>query len=161
VQSEVGVQQGQQLAINEFMHPRIEENMRDPAGRPGPLCNARMPCTACWRFTREGRVVVTSSLRGYLLLWGLSRLRGMRRRTLRYEIENTRIEQWLAHIEAAAQHNPALAVEVAQCQRLVKELQRHPCTRPGQLPAPDGRGARSGTGAWPGALRELRGRAGR
>lgn len=121
VQSEVGVQQGQQLAINEFMHPRIEEICETlPAGLGRWLQRPHAVHRLLARFTREGRVVVTSSLRGYLLLWGLSRLRGMRRRTLRYEIENTRIEQWLAHIEAAAQHNPALAVEVAQCQRLVK-----------------------------------------
>ncbi|GAB2454205.1 indolepyruvate oxidoreductase subunit beta family protein [Comamonas humi] len=121
VQSEVGVQQDQQLAINEYMHPRIEEICETlPAGLGRWLQRPHAVHRLLARFTREGRVVTTSSLRGYLLLWGLSRLRGMRRRTLRYEMENARIEQWLAHIEAAAQHNPALAVEVAQCQRLVK-----------------------------------------
>jgi indolepyruvate ferredoxin oxidoreductase beta subunit len=121
VQSEVGVQQGQQLAINEFMHPRIEEICETlPAGLGRWLARPHAVHRLLARFTREGRVVTTSSLRGYLLLWGLSRLRGIRRSTLRYQIENANIEQWLAHIEAAAGHNPALAVEVAQCQRLVK-----------------------------------------
>ena len=121
VQSEVGVQRGQQLAIHEFMHPRIEEICETlPAGLGRWLARPHAVHRLLARFTREGRVVATSSLRGYLLLWGLSRLRGIRRRTLRYQVENARIEQWLAHIEAAAAHNPALAVEVAQCQRLVK-----------------------------------------
>ena len=121
VQSEVGVQQGQQLAIHEFMHPRIEEICETlPAGLGRWLARPHAVHRLLARFTREGRVVATSSLRGYLLLWGLSRLRAIRRRTLRYQVENARIEQWLAHIEAAAAHNPALAVEVAQCQRLVK-----------------------------------------
>jgi indolepyruvate ferredoxin oxidoreductase beta subunit len=35
-------------------------------------------------------------------------------------MENERIEQWLSHIAEAARLNPALAVQVAQCQRLVK-----------------------------------------
>ena len=54
------------------------------------------------------------------MLYGLSRLRVWRRTTLRYQLETQRIEQWLGHIASAAAHNPALAVEVAQCQRLVK-----------------------------------------
>jgi indolepyruvate ferredoxin oxidoreductase beta subunit len=44
----------------------------------------------------------------------------VRRGTLRYAIENERIEQWLSYIAEAARRNPALAVQVAQCQRLVK-----------------------------------------
>ena len=121
VQSEVGVQQGQQLAINEFMHPRIEEICETlPTGLGRWLARPHAVHRLLARFTREGRVVTTSSLRGYLLLWGLSRLRGIRRSTLRYQMESANIEQWLAHIETAAGHNPALAVEVAQCQRLVK-----------------------------------------
>ncbi len=121
VQSEVRVQDGQQLAINEFMHPRIEEICETlPAGLGRWLARPHAVHRLVARFTREGRVVTTSSLRGFLLLWGLSRLRGMRRGTLRYAQENARIEDWLAHITEAARYNPALALEVAQCQRLVK-----------------------------------------
>lgn len=121
VQSEVGLQPGQQLAIHEFMHPRMAEICETlPAGLGRWLARPHAVHRLLARFTREGRVVATSSLRGYLLLWGLARLRGMRRRTLRYQSENARIEQWLAQIEAAARHDPALALEVAQCQRLVK-----------------------------------------
>lgn len=121
VQSEVGLQPGQQFAIHEFMHPRMEEICETlPAGLGRWLVRPHAVHRLLARFTREGRVVATSSLRGYLLLWGLARLRGIRRRTLRYQSENARIEQWLAQIEAAAHHNPALALEVAQCQRLVK-----------------------------------------
>lgn len=54
------------------------------------------------------------------MLWGLSRLRAWRRSTLRYQAETQRIEQWLERIALAAQHNPALAVELVACQRLVK-----------------------------------------
>lgn len=121
VRGEVRLQPGQQLAINEFMHPRIEEICETlPAGLGRWLARPHALHRLVARLTRQGRVVTTSSLRGYLLLWGLARLRGIRRSTLRYQLENERIEQWLAQIAQAAQHNPALAVEVAQCQRLVK-----------------------------------------
>jgi indolepyruvate ferredoxin oxidoreductase beta subunit len=44
----------------------------------------------------------------------------MRRQSLRFEIEQGRIAQWLAAIERLAASDPALALEVARLQRLVK-----------------------------------------
>ena len=121
VHSEVGVSSGQQLAIHEFMHPRIEEICETlPSGLGRWLAKPHAVHRMVARFTREGRVVVTSSLRGYFLLWGISRLRGIRRSTLRYQQENERIEQWLTQLDVTARHNPELATEVAKCQRLVK-----------------------------------------
>src|SRR5690606_33496918 len=46
--------------------------------------------------------------------------RRWRRSTSRYADENRRIEAWLGRITAGAQADPALALEVARCQRLVK-----------------------------------------
>ncbi|MFX6040758.1 DUF6537 domain-containing protein, partial [Acinetobacter baumannii] len=57
---------------------------------------------------------------GFLLLYGLSRWRRFRRVTLRYAQETERIERWWQRVTALAAVNPALALEVAQCQRLVK-----------------------------------------
>ena len=121
VQSEVRLQAGQQIAIHEFMHPRIEEVCDTlPAGLGRWLARPHAVHRMVARWTRSGRTVSTSSLRGFLLLWSLARLRGLRRGSLRYQHENARIEQWLAQIAATAAFNPALAAEVAQCQRLVK-----------------------------------------
>lgn len=121
VRGEVRAQSDQLLAINEFMHPRIEEICDTlPAGLGRWLAKPHAVHRLVKRHTKAGRVVKTSSLRGYLMLYAVSRLRGLRRRTLRYELENARIEAWLQLIVQSAQHNPALAVEVAQCQRLVK-----------------------------------------
>jgi indolepyruvate ferredoxin oxidoreductase beta subunit len=47
-------------------------------------------------------------------------LRRFRRSTLRFVEEQGRIEEWLAHIDALSRHDPALALEVARCQTLVK-----------------------------------------
>ncbi|CAB3800495.1 hypothetical protein LMG28614_05192 [Paraburkholderia ultramafica] len=103
------------------MHPRIEEICEAlPAGLGRWLAKPHWVHRFVRRFAQSGRVVQTSSLRGYLLLYFVASLRGMRRRTLRYELENARIVAWLAQIVESAQHNPALATEVAQCQRIVK-----------------------------------------
>lgn len=121
VREEVRLDEKQLLSINEYMHPRLEEVCETlPVGmgrwllKPG-ICNRLLGSV-----TRKGRVVNTSSLRGYLLLWTLSRWRRGRRLTLRYQRENARIESWLQYVVRAAAFNPALALEIVQCQRLVK-----------------------------------------
>lgn len=121
VRDEVRLQERQLLSINEYMHPRLEEICETlPAGlgrwllKPG-AANRLLSAT-----TRKGRVVTTSSLGGYLLLWGLSRWRRGRRLTLRYQLETARITQWLQYVVRAGAFNPALALEIVQCQRLVK-----------------------------------------
>jgi indolepyruvate ferredoxin oxidoreductase beta subunit len=121
VRGEVRAQVDQLLAINEFMHPRIEEICETlPASLGRWLMRPHWVHRLVRRFTQAGRIVTTSSLRGYLLLYAVSRMRGWRRATLRYQMENARIEHWLSQVLEAAQRNTALAVEVVQCQRLVK-----------------------------------------
>lgn len=121
VRSEAQAQPNQILAINEFMHPRLEEICETlPAGLGRWLQKPHGLNRLVRRCTRSGRIVKTSSLGGYLMLYAVASLRGMRRRTLRYQLENARIEEWLAQIVETAQRNPALAEEIAKCQRLVK-----------------------------------------
>ncbi|CAN5514129.1 indolepyruvate oxidoreductase subunit beta family protein [soil metagenome] len=121
VGQEVNTQTGQQLGITEFMHPRLEEICETlPVAWGRWLMRPHLAHRAVQRFTREGRFVQTSSLGGYLMLYGISRLRRWRRGTLRYAMETTRIEQWLAQVNAAAALDPELALEIVQCQRLVK-----------------------------------------
>jgi indolepyruvate ferredoxin oxidoreductase beta subunit len=47
-------------------------------------------------------------------------MRGMRRKSLRFQAEHQRMRQWLAHIQRLSASHPALALEVARGQRLVK-----------------------------------------
>ena len=54
------------------------------------------------------------------MLHAVAGMKRWRRSTTRYAAENAAIEAWLARIAATATTHPALAVEVAQCQRLVK-----------------------------------------
>ncbi len=121
VAGEVKLSDVQLLQINEFMHPRVEE-IADvlPAGLGRWLLATGWARGALEPFTRHGRVVRTSSLRGYLQLYAIASLRCMRRTTLRYGHEHERIRAWLAEIQRLAATHPGLALEVARTQRLVK-----------------------------------------
>ncbi len=121
VRGEARVQPGQVLAINEYMHPRLQEICETlPGGIGRWLMNSTLPKKLVERYTQHGRVIQTSSLRGYLMLRTVAACKRWRLSTMRYAEENRRIEEWLQRIAATAQRNPALAVELAQCQRLVK-----------------------------------------
>lgn len=121
VGGEVKLTARQQLEISEFMHPRLEEIADTLPARWGRwLLDTRWARRCVEPFTRQGRVVKTSSLAGFLLLYSVAGLRGMRRRTLRFQVEHERIAQWLATIRGLAQDHPDMAVEVARSQRLVK-----------------------------------------
>jgi indolepyruvate ferredoxin oxidoreductase beta subunit len=121
VRSEVRAGRDQVLAIDEYLHPGVREIAETlPASigraieRPGWL-RRRVE-----RWTRKGRVVTTSSLGGFLMLYTVAGMKRWRRATTRYAAENAAIEAWLARIEQTAASHPALAVEIARCQRLVK-----------------------------------------
>jgi indolepyruvate ferredoxin oxidoreductase beta subunit len=121
VRDEVRLQPQQLLAINEYMHPRLQEIAETlPAGLGRWLLRPGWPRRLVERVTRRGRVITTSSLRGFLMLYAVAGMKRWRRSTLRHADENLRIERWLRHIVTAAQRNPQLAIEIAQCQRLVK-----------------------------------------
>ena len=121
VRGEVRAGADQVLAIQEYLHPRLQEiaeTMPAPLGRW--LLASGTPRRWVERLAARGRVVETSSLRGYLMLAAVASLRRWRRSTLRYSLENARIEAWLADLRAVAPADAALAVEIARCQRLVK-----------------------------------------
>ena len=121
VVGEVSLSETQHLGINEFLHPRVEEIADTlPAGL-GRWLLATAWARACVEpFTRKGRIVQTSSIRGYLLLYTIAALRPLRRKSLRFQIEHQRIDDWLATVLRLAPTQPALALEVARAQRLVK-----------------------------------------
>jgi len=121
VAGEVKLTARQQLDISEFMHPRIEEVADTlPAGLGRWLLATGWARACVEPFTRHGRVVKTSSLRGYLMLYLLASLRRWRRKSLRFQIEHGRIGEWLAAIGRLSGDDPALALELARLQRLVK-----------------------------------------
>ncbi len=121
VRAEVRAGADQVLAIDEYLHPRLQEIAETlPAAIGRRIERSGWLRRAVERATRRGRVVTTSSVSGFLMLYAVAALKRWRRTTTRYATENAAIEDWLARIAAAAACNPELAVEVARCHQLVK-----------------------------------------
>jgi indolepyruvate ferredoxin oxidoreductase beta subunit len=110
---------GQLVLVTEFMKPRVEE-----------ICGMLPVALGTWILKSKarrwlelftgGRRIATSSISGFLLLYWLAGLRRWRRKTLRYSEEQARIVEWLALIANSAQSSYELALEIAECQQLVK-----------------------------------------
>lgn len=106
--------------VREFVKPRVEEICGTlPAGLGRRLLDSARARRTLARFT-AGRRISTSSVSGFLLLRCMSALRRFRRGTLRFKVENERIEAWLGQIGSIAPRDYDLAVELAECQTLVK-----------------------------------------
>lgn len=106
--------------IDEFLHPRLQEvadTLPAPIGRW--LLASGAPRRWLERRFARGRVLRTSSLRGYLQLSAIAGLRRWRRSTLRYQTEQARIEDWMADIRERAATDAAAAIEIVRCQALV------------------------------------------
>lgn len=121
VRREAGAGPAQVVCIHDFVYPRVGE-LTDIL--PAPLGRwllatrwARRPVEWC---TRRGRVLRTTSLSGFLRLYALAGLRRWRRRSLRFQVEDRKIEAWLALVATLAAEDYALAREVAECPRLMK-----------------------------------------
>jgi indolepyruvate ferredoxin oxidoreductase beta subunit len=120
VLQEVRPSPDQLVQVTEFMKPRIEEICGTlPAGLGAWLLRSAAPRRWLIRLT-GGRQIATSSISGFLQLYWLAGMRRWRRKTLRYSQEQARIERWLEFIDRLARPNYPLAVEIADCQQLVK-----------------------------------------
>lgn len=111
---------GSIVELTDFLRPRVEEICGTlPAG-----LGAWMRGSPAWRKLigrwTGGRKIRTSTITGYLFLRSLAGLKRWRRFTLRYREENEAMEAWLQAIAASAASRPALALELANCQRLVR-----------------------------------------
>ena len=120
VRAEVRAKPGQPVAITEFLKPGVDEWC---SVLPGWLARPilRAADRGGWRRRLNvGLHVRTSSVTGFLLLWTLARLKGLRRGMHRYREEQERIETWLERVGEARVTSPALALEAAKCAKLVK-----------------------------------------
>ena len=121
VRAEVRVGAGQIVDFTEFLHPRFEEvcdTLPDGLGRA--LKESGLARRLFERLFDRGRQVSTSRLGGFLLMFGLARLRRLRPMSHRYRVESERIEAWLTSAVNAARSNYDLGVEILGLQRLVK-----------------------------------------
>jgi indolepyruvate ferredoxin oxidoreductase, alpha subunit len=120
IAAEVGAKPGEPVKIVEFLKPGVEE-----------LCSVLPPSLARrvlgFAEQREklvrahwGMEVNTTSVSGYLRFRMLAKLARWRPRTYRYAEEQREIERWLGLITDAAAQSAELALEIAECARLIK-----------------------------------------
>jgi indolepyruvate ferredoxin oxidoreductase beta subunit len=108
------------MEVTEFLKPRPEEICGSmPAGLGRWLLASRRVHKWLERLAR-GREVSTSRISGFLLLRLVAGLRRWRRSTLRFAEEDARVRSWLALIESIAKHDQHLALEIAECQQLLR-----------------------------------------
>jgi indolepyruvate ferredoxin oxidoreductase, beta subunit len=120
IEKDLGIDAGQPYKVVEFLKPGIEE-----------ICQILPPWLArlILRISEKrgwldrvhlGMEVNTTSVTGYLRFLMLAKLRRVRRWTFRYAQEQAAIENWLKLIRQAADTSAELAIEIAECARLVK-----------------------------------------
>jgi indolepyruvate ferredoxin oxidoreductase beta subunit len=120
IRREVKASPNELVEVREFVKPRVEEICGTlPAGLGRRLMASPRAHRTLSRFT-AGRRISTSTISGFALLRSLAAFRRFRRSSLRYQIENDRLEAWLAQIAEIAPRDYGLAVELAECQTLVK-----------------------------------------
>ena len=119
IEGEIGATD-QPYVITEFLKPGIEE-----------LCQVLPPrlARAIVGFSEKrgwlgtvyfGMELKTTTVWGYARFWTLAKLKRFRPKSWRYAEEQSAIESWLALIAAAARRSGDLALEVAECARLIK-----------------------------------------
>jgi indolepyruvate ferredoxin oxidoreductase beta subunit len=120
IRREVGARPQDLVQVREFVKPRMEEICGSlPAALGRRLLAAPSVHRALAKLTAGSRIS-TSSVSGFALLRVLAAARRFRRATLRFQIENQRIDAWLEQIAEIAPRNYELAVELAECQTLLK-----------------------------------------
>ena len=121
VQDEVRAQPDQLVRISEFLHPGLEE-IADilPAWLGAFLLRTSWIGKLAVPWTKKGQIVETTSLRGYLKLYALTRLRPLRRKSLRYVRERKKIAEWLALLGQMGPADYDLASQLAESPRLIK-----------------------------------------
>jgi len=121
VRSEVVAKQDQIVDTTEFMHPRVAEicaTMPDGLGRW--VESSTLASGILKKLFERGRRVRTTHLRGFLPLYAVAGMRRWRRLLLRHAREIAHLEAWLTVVTRYASSDPALAIELLKCRRLVK-----------------------------------------
>jgi indolepyruvate ferredoxin oxidoreductase beta subunit len=120
VRREVGARDGEPVVVIDFLKPGVEEFA-------SLLPHALGKSLMAWAERRGkldaynvGMHVKTSGVFGYLLVRSLAWLKPWRPFSYRYAEEQKLIERWLARVREAAARSVPLALEIAECARLIK-----------------------------------------
>jgi indolepyruvate ferredoxin oxidoreductase beta subunit len=120
IADELKLAPGQPYALYEFLKPGIEELCQVLPPRLARRVLALAERRGWLTKFHLGMEIQSTSISGYLRFWALAKLRPWRRKTYRYVEEQAAMEAWLDLILEAAHLSPAVAIEVAECARLIK-----------------------------------------
>ena len=120
VRKEVGAKDGEPVHVIDYLKPGLEE------------FSSLLPASLGRRLVqwaeRNGKLdaynvgmhLKTSGVFGFLLVRSLSWLKPWRPFSYRFQEEQELIERWLARVREAAERSTGLALEIAECARLIK-----------------------------------------
>ncbi|MBT5072508.1 MAG: indolepyruvate oxidoreductase subunit beta family protein [Kordiimonadaceae bacterium] len=121
IASEIRVSENQIWYGHDYFHPRYAEFTDTlPASLGRMMARSSIAKSIFSPFFSKGRIIRPKTIFGYLILRSVAGLRFMRKKSLRYHTENKRIISWLDLVKKYADDNPALALEIARCPRLIK-----------------------------------------
>ncbi len=120
IAAEIGVKPGEPFTVTEFLKPGIEEMCSILPPRLARRILALAERRGWIDRVHWGMEVNSASVSGFLRFWLLAKLRGWRPKSYRFQEEQRAIEAWLGLIVEAAQLSDDLALEVAECARLIK-----------------------------------------
>jgi len=107
--------------VTEYFHPRAEEFCGTlPAGLGAWIENSPLIFGVTQKLINKGRRIRTDGVVGFGMLWTVAGFRRYRRKLLRHRYENRHLNELLSATHTALIANYALAVEILQCQRLIK-----------------------------------------
>ncbi|MCA0424801.1 MAG: indolepyruvate oxidoreductase subunit beta family protein [Proteobacteria bacterium] len=121
VKQEVGLKPGQLLEIREYLHPRVQEIAETlPASLGRFILDTPWARRIVERLFADGKILETTSIRGFLQLYLIAGRRNWRNSNLRDAAEQQSISEWLALVMKTAATDYPLALEIAETRGLVK-----------------------------------------
>lgn len=120
VRREVGAKDGEPVVVIDFLKPGVEEVASLLPHAMGKALLAWAERNGKLDAYNVGMHVKTSGVFGYLMVRSLAWLKPWRPHSYRYREEQQLIERWLSRVREASARSVPLAIEVAECARLVK-----------------------------------------
>jgi indolepyruvate ferredoxin oxidoreductase beta subunit len=109
------------LQVREYLHPQSDEFADTlPTSIGKWILRTKWVTNTIERLSKNGIILQTTAVHGYVLLYVVSRLKPIRRRSLRFGIEQKRIQSWIDTVEGLMAKDYELAREVAEVASLIK-----------------------------------------
>jgi indolepyruvate ferredoxin oxidoreductase beta subunit len=120
VRKEVGAKPDEPVVVIDFLKPGVEEFASLLPHSLGKRLMAWAQARGKLDAYNVGMHIKTSGVFGYLMVRSLAWLKPWRPHSYRFKEEQALMERWLDLVRSAAQRSVPLAIEVAECARLIK-----------------------------------------